>query len=124
VIKLLYLIVLIADTVALFGCVGTVQANCANFSQFCCCKSLGHEELARPSTEFVRAESFDHSVRRRRETCPFLIPKGFLDWKDAKRNMPRAEGIEPSWPCGLRIRCVCQLYVDNKDLFYYSFGGV
>jgi hypothetical protein len=34
VIKLLYLIVLIADNVAVFGCVGTVQANRANFSQF------------------------------------------------------------------------------------------
>lgn len=34
VIKLLYLIVLIADNVAIFGCVGTVQPNCANFSQF------------------------------------------------------------------------------------------
>jgi hypothetical protein len=35
-----------------------VQVNCANFSQFRCCKSLGHEELARPSFEFVRAEFF------------------------------------------------------------------
>jgi hypothetical protein len=32
VIKLLYLIVLIVDNVAIFGCVGTVQANRANFS--------------------------------------------------------------------------------------------
>jgi len=58
VIKLLYLIVSIADNVASFGCVGTVQANCTNFSQFRCCKSLGHEEVARPSFEFVRAEFF------------------------------------------------------------------
>jgi hypothetical protein len=34
VIELLYLIVLIADNVAIFGCVGTVQVNCANFSLF------------------------------------------------------------------------------------------
>jgi hypothetical protein len=49
---------LIADNVAIFDCVGTVQENCANFSR--CCKSLGHEELARPTFEFVRAEfAFD-----------------------------------------------------------------
>jgi hypothetical protein len=58
VIKLLYLIVLIADNVAIFGCVETVQPNCANFSQFDCYNSLGHEELARPSFEFVRTEFF------------------------------------------------------------------
>ena len=57
-IKLLYLLVLIADNMATFRCVGTVQENCANFSQFRCYKSLGHEELARPSFEFVRAEFF------------------------------------------------------------------
>jgi hypothetical protein len=56
--ELLYLIVFIADNVESFGCVGTVQANCANFSQFCCCNPFGHEELARPSFEFVRAEVF------------------------------------------------------------------
>jgi hypothetical protein len=27
-----------------FGCVGTVQDNCANLSQFGCYSSLGHEE--------------------------------------------------------------------------------
>ena len=58
VIKLLYLIVLIADNVAILGCVGTVQANCANFRQFRCYKSLGHDGLARPSFEFVCAEFF------------------------------------------------------------------
>jgi len=41
VIKLLYLIVFIADNLAFFDCVGTVQVNCANFSR--CSKSLGHE---------------------------------------------------------------------------------
>jgi len=35
------------------------------------------------------------SVRRRREILSKPHPKGFLDWKDEERNMPRAEGIEP-----------------------------
>ena len=33
-IRLLYLIVLIADSVRIVGCVGTVQGNCASFSNF------------------------------------------------------------------------------------------
>jgi len=44
VIKLLYPIGLIADNLAIFGCVETVQANCVNFSQFGCSRSLGREE--------------------------------------------------------------------------------
>src|SRR5580658_9105934 len=35
VIKLLYHIVFIAHNMPIFGCVGTVQASCVNFSQFC-----------------------------------------------------------------------------------------
>jgi hypothetical protein len=35
VIKLPHTIVFIAYNMPIFGCVGTVQANCVNFSQFC-----------------------------------------------------------------------------------------
>jgi hypothetical protein len=42
--KLLHHIVFIAHNTPIFGCVGTVQANCVNFSQFGCYRSLGHDE--------------------------------------------------------------------------------
>src|SRR5208283_459189 len=35
VIELLHHVVFIAHNMPIFGCVGTVQANCVNFSQFC-----------------------------------------------------------------------------------------
>jgi hypothetical protein len=42
VINLLYLIVLIAHNMANFGRVGTVQANCVNFSQFRDCSHIAY----------------------------------------------------------------------------------
>jgi hypothetical protein len=42
--KLLHHVVFVAYSTPFFGCVGTVQANCINLSQFCCYRSLGHEE--------------------------------------------------------------------------------
>lgn len=41
VIKALYLIVLIGDTIAIVGCAGTVQANCVNFSNFAATSPFG-----------------------------------------------------------------------------------
>ena len=60
VIKLSQQIDLIADNMAIFGRVGTVQANCVNFSQFGYSKPLGHEESGRrpllPKPEQQRTE--------------------------------------------------------------------
>jgi hypothetical protein len=65
VINFLYHIVFIAHNIPIFGCVGTVQVNCVNFSQFGCYRSLGHEEPgASPLLPKVNLCPYAMSVRR------------------------------------------------------------
>jgi uncharacterized integral membrane protein len=54
VIQLLYLIVLIVDNLATFGCAGIVQAKCVNFSQF---PTLDKKLRIRRQREFPSDES-------------------------------------------------------------------